>query len=68
MNKLLLLEIPCPLCLESKSALMQTFSGVFLPLILVPLGNFSVSDKILLSITVFYDIDTLLISFITSYI
>ncbi|EGI59538.1 hypothetical protein G5I_12321, partial [Acromyrmex echinatior] len=53
MNKLLLLEISCPLCMESKSALMQTCSGVFLPLILVPFANFSVSDKILLSITVF---------------
>lgn len=55
-NKLLLLEIPCPLCMEFKSALMQTCSGVFLPLMLVPLANFSVSDKTLLSITVFHDI------------
>ncbi|XP_018365014.1 PREDICTED: uncharacterized protein LOC108762491 [Trachymyrmex cornetzi] len=43
MNKLLLLEIPCPLCIESMSAFMQTCSGVFLPLILVPLANFSVT-------------------------
>ncbi|KYQ46411.1 hypothetical protein ALC60_14507 [Trachymyrmex zeteki] len=42
-NKLLLLEIPCPLCMEFKSALMQTCSGVFLPLMLVPLANFSVA-------------------------
>jgi len=45
MNKLLLLEIPCPLCMESKSALMQTCSGVFLPLILIPFANFSVRQK-----------------------
>jgi len=45
-NKLLLLEIPCPLCVESRSALAQTCSGVFLPLILAPIANFSVSDKI----------------------
>ncbi|XP_012064426.1 PREDICTED: uncharacterized protein LOC105627756 [Atta cephalotes] len=43
MNKLLLLEIPCPLCMESKSALMQTCSGVFLPLILIPFANFSIA-------------------------
>ncbi|KYN03851.1 hypothetical protein ALC62_05365 [Cyphomyrmex costatus] len=42
-NKLLLLEIPCSLCMESKSALSQTCSGVFLPLILAPIANFSIA-------------------------
>ncbi|XP_012543603.1 uncharacterized protein LOC105841038 [Monomorium pharaonis] len=43
LNKLVLLEISCPLCLESRSALAQTCSGLFAPLILAPLANFSVS-------------------------
>ncbi|XP_011634571.1 uncharacterized protein LOC105425474 [Pogonomyrmex barbatus] len=43
LNKLLLLEIPCALCLESQSALLQSCTGVFLPLILIPFGNFSIA-------------------------
>ncbi|XP_011703071.1 PREDICTED: uncharacterized protein LOC105459075 [Wasmannia auropunctata] len=43
LNKLILLEVPCPLCLESRSALAQTCSGVFLPMVLAPLANFSIA-------------------------
>lgn len=39
----MLLEVPCPLCLQSKSALTQVFTGLFLPLITTPLANFTVS-------------------------
>jgi len=42
-NKLLLLEIPCPLCLESRSALIQICNGLLLPLIMTPLANFSIA-------------------------
>ncbi|XP_072744606.1 uncharacterized protein [Anoplolepis gracilipes] len=43
LKKLLLLEVSCPLCLESRSVLLQTCTGIFLPLILTPLANFSVA-------------------------
>lgn len=43
LNKLLLLEVECPLCLETRSALSQICTGVFFPMILAPLANFSVS-------------------------
>ncbi|XP_050465916.1 uncharacterized protein LOC126859050 [Cataglyphis hispanica] len=43
LNKLLLLEVPCPLCLESRSILLQTCTGLFFPLILVPFANFSIA-------------------------
>lgn len=44
LNKLFLLDIPCPLCIESRSALLQICSGLLLPLIATPVANFSVSD------------------------
>ncbi|KAM0728679.1 hypothetical protein ACS0PU_004934 [Formica fusca] len=43
LNRLLLLEVPCPLCLESKSILLQTCTGLLFPLILAPLANFSIA-------------------------
>ncbi|XP_011158151.1 uncharacterized protein LOC105194761 [Solenopsis invicta] len=43
LNRLLLLDVRCPLCLESKSALIQTCTGLFLPMIMAPLANFSVA-------------------------
>ncbi|GAB1861175.1 Transmembrane protein 126A [Camponotus japonicus] len=43
LNKLLLLEVRCPLCLEIRSVLSQIFTGVFCPLMLVPIANFSMA-------------------------
>ncbi|CAL1684503.1 unnamed protein product [Lasius platythorax] len=43
LNKLLLLEDSCPICLESRSVLLQTFTGLLFPLILTPLANFSIA-------------------------
>lgn len=43
MNRLLVLDIPCSLCMESESALAQVCGGVFLPLILAPIANFSIT-------------------------
>ncbi|XP_070160345.1 transmembrane protein 126A [Polyergus mexicanus] len=43
LNRLLLLEVSCPLCLESKSILLQICTGLLFPLILAPLANFSIA-------------------------
>ncbi|XP_077267582.1 transmembrane protein 126 [Temnothorax americanus] len=43
LNKLLSLEISCPLCLETRSALAQTCTGLFLPLIMAPVANFQIA-------------------------
>ncbi|XP_011881189.1 PREDICTED: uncharacterized protein LOC105569375 [Vollenhovia emeryi] len=44
LNKLMSLDIPCAMCMESTSALMQTCSGLLVPLILTPLANFSITS------------------------
>ncbi|XP_067206603.1 uncharacterized protein [Linepithema humile] len=44
LRKLLLLDITCPLCLESKAAILQTFTGLVLPLMLTPIANFAVTS------------------------
>ncbi|EFN64366.1 hypothetical protein EAG_08072 [Camponotus floridanus] len=51
LNKLLLLEVRCPLCLETRSVFSQIFTGIFFPLMLVPIANFSVSINYFCSIT-----------------
>ncbi|EFN76080.1 hypothetical protein EAI_03882, partial [Harpegnathos saltator] len=43
MNKILLLEEPCPLCLQFKSALIQMSTGTLVPMIISPMVNFAVS-------------------------
>ncbi|XP_011262157.1 uncharacterized protein LOC105254888 [Camponotus floridanus] len=43
LNKLLLLEVRCPLCLETRSVFSQIFTGIFFPLMLVPIANFSMA-------------------------
>ncbi|KAL0125238.1 hypothetical protein PUN28_004402 [Cardiocondyla obscurior] len=43
LKKIILLDMYCPLCMESKAALIQTFSGLLFPMILTPLANFSIS-------------------------
>ncbi|XP_029158203.1 uncharacterized protein LOC114930562 [Nylanderia fulva] len=45
LNKMLLLEISCPICLESRSILLQASTGLLLPLILVPFANFSIGAR-----------------------
>ncbi|XP_014469972.1 PREDICTED: uncharacterized protein LOC106741983 [Dinoponera quadriceps] len=41
-NKLLLLELPCPLCLELRGAIIQAAFGYFTPFITVPIITFIV--------------------------
>ncbi|XP_011343139.2 uncharacterized protein LOC105282666 isoform X2 [Ooceraea biroi] len=43
LHKLLAYEVSCPVCLESKSAAMQIFGGMFLALLGAPLANFSIA-------------------------
>lgn len=44
MKKLLLLETTCPLCLETKAAVLQTWTGLVLPMIITPIANFAVTS------------------------
>lgn len=43
LHKLLTYEVSCPLCLESTSALVQTFGGVMFPLFGAAFANFSLA-------------------------
>lgn len=40
-NKLLLLEVSCPLCLELKGGMIQSFFGLVIPVLTTPLVNFA---------------------------
>ncbi|XP_032682337.1 uncharacterized protein LOC116849360 [Odontomachus brunneus] len=41
-DKILLLEMTCPLCLEFRGALIQSFFGLVVPVLTTPLINFAV--------------------------